>query len=155
MVSFNLPAAHPVVATSASVPGNEGLMIYVIRNSDRTIKTFSERGDDFVLQPGETIETLPYSFVEFASRLRLSVDGVSGQTIIIPAGSSDIVLDVSCPGQSEVQLYINELLDTVLLTAGQGQLLLSAELPGTYFITPADKINYFSGGESILTIEVI
>ncbi len=130
-------------------------MIYIIRNSDRTIKTFSERGDDFVLLPGEILEVQPHSFVEFASRLRLSVSGRSGEFLSLPAGSPDIVLDISCPGQNEIQLYINELLDNIPLVSGYGQLLLSAELPGTYLITPADKFNYFSGGESILTIEVI
>jgi hypothetical protein len=130
-------------------------MVYILRNPDRTIKTFSERGDDFVLQPGETMETLPCTFMEFASRLRLSVNGISGQTITFPAGSPDIVLDISCPGQTEVQLYINELLDTVPFINGHGQLTISADLAGIFFITPADKINYFSGAESILTIEVL
>jgi hypothetical protein len=129
-------------------------MTTIIRNSDGSIKTFTERGDDVALAPGETMEESPLSFAEYASRLRISLSGRSGETITIPTGSPDQTISVSCPGESSVTLFVNGFSETVPLVNGAGTLTLSAEVPGRYIILPADSAKYCAAGESVLILEV-
>ncbi|MBA4375278.1 MAG: hypothetical protein C0401_03780 [Anaerolinea sp.] len=129
-------------------------MTHIIRNSDLTIKTFTERGDDIVLAAGETLEFSPLSFTDYANRLKFSLAGRSGETIYIPAGSPDLIVSVSCPGEASIALMVNGMPETVTLTNGIGSLTLSAEVPGLYIITPAYKTRYCPAGQATLFIEV-
>jgi hypothetical protein len=130
-------------------------MTYVIRNSDGTIKTFAERGDDVSLQNGETVEQVGLSFDEYANRLKLSVNGKSGSTIKAAVGSEDITVTVSCPGESSVELAVNDLTETVTLTKGTGLLTLSAGIAGIFLISPSNKGKYCAAGEAVLVVEVV
>lgn len=129
-------------------------MTFIIRNPDRTIKTFAQRADDFILAPGESIDTSPLSFSEYASRLSLSVSGSNGEIFRVAAGAPAVVVDVSCPGQSEVDLDINGLAESLQLVDGQAQLTLSTQTPGVFIIQPADRTLYAPAGNSFLTMEV-
>ncbi len=129
-------------------------MTFIIRNSDRTIKTFAERVDDFILAPGETIDSSPLSFAEYAARLSLSVNGRTGVIIRVASGAPAVVVDVSCPGESEVDLDVNGLPESLQLVDGKAQLILSTETPGVFIIQPADRTVYAPAGNSFLTVEV-
>jgi hypothetical protein len=130
-------------------------MIYLIRNSDRTIKTFMERGEDYMLQPGESMEVLAGEFADYAARLRIAFNGVSGETIKRYHGSGDVSVQVLCPGQSLVDIEVNGVVETLALINGAGQLVLSAEVPGTFFIQPTDRVNYCAAGEVVLTVVIL
>jgi len=128
-------------------------MIYLIRNADRTIKTFMEQGADCVLLPGETLEIAAGTFADYAARLRLSLDGRSGETVQRPAGA-DVTVQVSCPGQASVALEVNGAAQEVVLENGLGNLVLSGEQPGTFEIRPADRTLYCAAGEGVLTVVI-
>ncbi|MGD0707583.1 MAG: hypothetical protein ABSA51_03925 [Anaerolineaceae bacterium] len=130
-------------------------MIYLIRNADGTLKTFMEQGSDCVLAPGETLELQPGNFADYAARLRLSVDGISGEMVQRQQGSGDVTVQVACPGQAAIDLEVNGLTESVALTNGTGQLVLSADAPGTFEVRPADRALYCAAGEAVLTVEVI
>ncbi len=130
-------------------------MIYIIRNADRTIKTFLEKGADCVLQPGETLEIRPESFTEYAGRLRLSVDGRSGELIRVEKGSGMVEVLVEAAGAPEMALQVNNLVETVPLEGGRGRLLLGTEESGRFEISPADRTQYCAAGEAMLAVEVV
>ena len=130
-------------------------MTYIIRNADGTIKTFMQRADDLVLSPGETIETSPLPFLEYALRLFLSAGGVSGETISVAAGAPDVVVDVSCPLEQAVDIDINGTIEHLVLDQGMGSLQLGTGVPGSFIIQPADHRAYCPAGNSILTVEVL
>jgi hypothetical protein len=129
-------------------------MIYIVRNADRTIKTFLERGDDYILQAGESMEISPLSFQEFAGQLRLSAGGVSGRLIQVKQGSEPLEVKVEVPLAGEIALRINDVVEAVALQGGQGCLRLGTEVAGTFLIEPADRTSYCAAGEAILTVEV-
>lgn len=130
-------------------------MIYIIRNADRTIKTFLEKGADCVLQQGETLEIRPESFTEYAGRLRLSANGHSGELVRVAQGSGMVEVLVEAPGAPEINLQVNNLVETVPLEGGRGRLLLGTGEPGRFEISPADRIQYCAAGEAVLVVEVV
>lgn len=128
-------------------------MIYIVRNADGTIKTFSESGG-WVLGEGETVEEVNTTFAEYASRLVLSVNGKTGQGVKVAKGSGDVTVNVSCPGKTSVALTVNGLSETVALTGGNGSLTLMTDVAGLFVIEPADKTQYCAAGEAIAVVEV-
>jgi hypothetical protein len=130
-------------------------MVYIVRNADRSIKTFMEKGDDYILQPGETLEVLAGEFADYASKLRIAVDGVSGETIQRYHGCGDVIVQVFCLGQPSIELEVNGVVETLELAYGAGQLVLSADVPGTFFIQPADRKLYCAAGEAVLTVVIL
>jgi hypothetical protein len=128
-------------------------MIYLIRNADRTIKTFMEQGTDYILQPGETLEIAAGSFADYAGRLRLSVEGVSGETVRRPLGT-DVTVQVACPGQATVALEVNGATQEVELESGLGDLVLSGNQAGTFEVRPAERTLYCAAGEAVLTVVI-
>jgi ssDNA-binding replication factor A large subunit len=130
-------------------------MIYIVRNADRTIKTFLERGDDYILQAGESMEISPLSFQEFAGRLRLSVGGTAAQLIRVQKEAGPVEVQVEAPLAGEVALRINDTVEVVTLQGGRGSLWLGSGEAGTFLIEPADRTSYCAAGEAILTVEVV
>jgi len=131
-------------------------MISVIRNSDGTIKTYSEILDpQSVLMPGESLEQLNVGFVEYSKRLVISHAGRSGETIRVPQSSGDLVVEVRCPGETSVALDINGTIETLPLINGQAALMLGSEQPGRFVLKPADARKYCPAGQSLLVIEVV
>jgi len=128
-------------------------MIYLIRNADRTIKTFMEQGADCILQPGETLEIAAGSFADYAARLKLSVESRSGETVQCPVGA-DVSVQISCPGQATVALEVNGAAQEIVLENGLGQLVLNGEQPGIFEIRPADRTLFCAAGEAVLTVVV-
>ncbi len=129
-------------------------MIYLLLNPDGSIKTVAQRGEDFVLQPGERIQPLDVRWEEYLARLVLSCNGVSGQTVFARAGEGELTVQVSCPGRAAVELRVNDLPVEVLLENGKGELALSTAQAGTFFLQPANPIEFAPCGNAILTIEV-
>jgi len=130
------------------------MSMFVIRNADASIAFFAEKASDLVLAPGQVIEELQMSFAEYANRLVLSVDGISGQTVTFPAGEGDVIVQVSCPGVASVDLLVNDLLESVPLTQGRGELILSRQNPGVFVISPANRQLYPAAGSSLLAVVV-
>jgi len=131
-------------------------MISLIRNSDGTIKTFSESLDSKeVLVPGESLEYVNTSFAEYASRLILSYAGKSGETIRVPQSSGNLTVEIHCPGESSLSIDINGSVEPLLLIEGQAALLLGTEEAETFILKPADTRKYSPAGQSILVIEVV
>ena len=129
-------------------------MTYVIRNQDHTIKTFCQRADDNILTGGETLEVSPLSFMDYANRFTLSLNGKSGETIRIAKGSANQVISVSAPGENNVDIDVNGNISTCNLTGGIGSFSLDTTVAGTYLLRPADRTKFCAAGESILVIEV-
>lgn len=129
-------------------------MTYLIRNSDQTIKTFCERGDDILLGAGETLEFSPLSFTDYAKRLVLSLGGKSGEIISIPVGSVPQIVTIDCPDEKTVGLEVNGNLQTILLENGHGSLTLDTGQAGKFNIRPADRKKFCPAGESCLLIVV-
>ena len=129
-------------------------MIYILRNPDGTIKTYAEQGQDFVLQPGETMDVSSMSFVEYANRFTLALQDRQGDLIHVKVGDPQLVVLVSCPGESTVDLDINGTVETVQLTHGSGQIALSTATPGMFIIQPADRKTYPAAGMGFITVEV-
>lgn len=129
-------------------------MIYIIRNADGSIKTYAERGDDFIPQPGETMDLSPLSFAEYANRFVLSAQGFAGDLVRVRVGDPQVKILVSCPAQLTVDLSINGTTETVQLTQGIGEIDLSTAVPGLYVIQPADLKTYPAAGTGMLYVEV-
>lgn len=127
-------------------------MIYIIRNANRTIKTFMERGDDCVLQPGETLEMVNQSFIDYASRLRLSVNGRSCEMVQAAVGETVTVL-VQAPGCENIDLSVNGVTVNVPLTDGVGELAVTNAVPAQFLITPADRVTFCAAGEAVIGVE--
>ncbi len=131
-------------------------MISILRNSDGTIKTYSEILDPAtVLEPGESLEQLNVGFVEYSKRLVLSHAGRSGETIRVPQSSGDLVVEVRCPGETAISVDINGTIEMLPLIEGQAAILLGTDEPGTYVIQPVDTRKYCPAGQSLLVIEVV
>lgn len=135
-------------------------MTIVVRDSQGVIQYFADRSDGLALLPGQKVEQVPVSFADFASRLVLSVDGLSGQTIVVKAGAGQVIVQVSCallPSEvpvSSVALDINGSVETVQLVNGAGRLTLSCQVPGVFLIRPADRILFPAAGSSLLAVVV-
>ncbi len=127
-------------------------MIYLIRNPDRTIKTFMERGDDCSLQPGETLEVVNQTFVQYASRLRLLINGRSCEIVHATVGET-IQVQVLAPTLDNIDLQVNEETVNVPLTNGEGELAFSAASPTQFLITPADRTTFCAAGEAVIGVE--
>ncbi|MCC6147779.1 MAG: hypothetical protein IT308_09450 [Anaerolineaceae bacterium] len=140
------------------------MSMFVVRNADASIAFFAEKANDLVLAPGQVIEELQMSFAEYANRLVLSVEGVSGQTVSFPAGQGEIIVQVSCTpspvgGGEVVDLLVNDLVETVPLSGGgggrgEGTLILSRQTPGVFLIAPANRQLYPAAGSSLLAVVV-
>jgi hypothetical protein len=130
-------------------------MTFIIRNSDGTIKTYASRGDDFILQPGETMDLSPLSMVEYAARFTLSAAGFAGDLIHVHVADPQVKILVSCPAQLTVDLDINGTIETLQLTNGEAEIILSTAVPGVYIIQPADRRTYAAAGQGTLTLEVL
>lgn len=130
-------------------------MIYILRNSDGTIKTYSERADLMHPIPGETLDLLPCSLVEFSKSFFLSCQGKSAELVTARVGDPDLTVEISCPGCASVQLDINGTLESVTLAEGAGQIQLSTAVPGVFILQPADRRTYPAAGNGLLTIEVL
>ncbi len=129
-------------------------MTIIIRNALGEIKTFMETDGGTVLDAGETREEIAAPFAAYARRLRLLANGHAGELIRVPAGSGPVNVEVECPGETIVSLSVNGLTEAVPLTDGRGTLVLSAEIPGTFVITPADRATYCAAGEAVCVVEV-
>jgi hypothetical protein len=129
-------------------------MTVLIRNELGEIKTFMETDAGSRLEPGESLEEMAMPFGAYASRLRLLVDGRSGELIQAAAGSGTVTVQVDCPGETAVALNINGVEETIPLADGKGTLALSCTVPGTFIITPADRKKYCAAGEAVCIVEV-
>jgi hypothetical protein len=129
-------------------------MTMMIRNAVGEIKTFMEAGAGTVLESGETMEEIAAPFTTYAQRLRLCVDGRSGELIRAAASSGTVTVTVDCPDEEFVGLNINGLVESVPLVGGMGALILSTEVPGTFVISPADRTKYCAAGEAVCVVEV-
>jgi len=124
-------------------------MIYIIRNTDNTIKTFSNNLD-YVLMDGETRETLETTMSNYADRFQLSVNK---STIQADDADQAIVTLQSNTGLSSIDVDVNGVVETVTLTNGEGTLpAITAAVAGTITITPADLTEYPAAGGGSLTI---
>jgi hypothetical protein len=134
-------------------------MTIVVRDAEGNIQYFADRADGLVLSPGQRAEESPLSFAEYAARLVLSVGGVSGETILVPAGGGEVIVRVSCAPSAlghvqSVELDINGTLEKVPLIDGAGQVILSCLVPGVFVIQPADRALYPASGSSLLAVMV-
>lgn len=131
-------------------------MITVVRSKDGKIKTFSDgANNDYNQSLGETIERIDCSMEEYASRFKLSCNGVSGETLQVRQGSGDLLVQLNTKESSPIELSINGLLETVQPANGVAAISLSTEVPGLYIIEPADRSKYCAAGEGLLVIEVL
>jgi len=131
-------------------------MITLIRNTDGSIKTYSEIPDGFeALSLGESVETVNSTFAEYSRRLTLSCAGRSGETLRVPCSSGDLTVEVHCPGETTISLKINSTIETLPLIEGQAALLLGTGEAGVFHLQPADTRRYCPAGQSVLTIEVV
>lgn len=130
-------------------------MTTVIRDSAGLIKTFMETSAGYVPEAGETMEVVTETFTDYARRLRISVDGRSGETVRVPAGDQPVNVLVECPGEMAVSLTVNGEVKEVALEDGLGSLALSRVVPGRYVIAPADRVKYCAAGEAVSVMEVM
>jgi hypothetical protein len=130
-------------------------MTTVIRDSAGLIKTFMETSAGYVPESGETMEEVAESFSEYARRLRIFVDGRSGETVRVPAGEGEVNVRVECPGETTVSLAVNGEVKEVALEGGLGILVLSRNVPGRYVIAPADRVKFCAAGEAVNVVEVV
>lgn len=130
-------------------------MIYILRNSDGTIKTYAQRGDDIVLQPGEMLDLSPQSFYEYANRFTLKAQNQPGDLVRVHVGDPQVKILVTCPGQSSVDLDLNGTVEAVQLTQGKAEISLSTAVPGLFIIQPADRRTYAAAGQGFITVEVL
>jgi len=130
-------------------------MTVVIRNAAGEIKTFMETSTGYVPEPGETLEETAVPFADYARRLRLSVDGRSGETIRVPAAEGLVTVRVECPGETAVSLKVNGEVKVVALEDGLGSLPVSCDVPGRFLIAPADRVTYCAAGEAVSVVEVV
>src|SRR5512133_1535169 len=131
-------------------------MISIIRNADGTIKTYAQQPDTREnLVPGESLELLDYTFEEYSRRLIISAYGKSGETVQITRGSGDINVEVNCPGEMVISLDINGVEETLPLISRKAALILSTQVPGTFFIRPANREKFCAAGQAVLMVEVV
>ena len=131
-------------------------MITIVRSKTGEIKTYSAGENmDYSTALGETIEQLDTTIAEYATRFKLSAKGRSGETVRAAMNSGVLKVRVSCPGQSEVDVDVNGLVEQISLENGENEILLSTENAGIYVITPADRRKYCAAGEGLLTVEVM
>lgn len=126
-------------------------MINVVYKEDGTIKTFGAGdGADWVLEPGETLETYDMTPEEFAGRFYLIAD----KTQIAADGTDEAVVTLySNAGAKSVDVLVDELLVTVNIVSGAGTLPpIVADTPGVIVIKPADETQFCAAGNGLLTI---
>jgi hypothetical protein len=129
-------------------------MVSIIRNADNTIKTYSEKGEDFFLAPGETMEEVEGSFADYAGRLKISANGRSGETLFLPAGTLEVEVWVDCPGKNCIALEINNEEKSVMLADGRGSFSLPLVDGMSCIIRPRDCREYCPAGEAIMVVVV-
>lgn len=125
-------------------------MIYIIRNADQTIKTYSEKEDDSLVG-GESRETYAGSMAEYAARFTLSA---SKNTIAADGNDESIVTVTTNTGASSIDVSVNGVSVAVPIGGGVGTLPpISAEIAGFILIQPADKTLYCAAGLGSILIE--
>jgi hypothetical protein len=129
-------------------------MAFIIRNAAGEIKTYMELAAGTVLEEGEILEETPQTFADYSKRLRISVEGTSGEVVRVPSCSGIVTVRVDCPGQPGIALDVNGLVETLPLIEGTGGISLSREVPGMFIIRPADRTEYCSAGESLCMVLV-
>lgn len=129
-------------------------MVAIIRNADNTIKTYSEKGEDFFLATGETMEEVEGNFADYAGRLKISAYGLSGETLFLPAGTPEVEVRVECPGKNCISLEINNEEKTVILAEGRGSFWLHLVDGMSCIIRPSDRMEYCPAGEAIMAVVV-
>lgn len=129
-------------------------MVAVLRNPDQTIKTFSERGEDFNLSPGETLEDVNMSFANYAARLRISAGGLSGETLRVAAGSPDVPVTITCPGRETIPILVNDEVRDITLVDGVGSFSLPVSQPAVYILKPYEQTLYCPAGEALMVVVV-
>jgi len=129
-------------------------MVAILRKADGSIKTYAEKGEDFILSPGETMNIIEESFAEYSNRLTISAGGRSGETVTLPSGTQAVQVQVSCPGEISVALNINNEETEVFMVNGWGNFQLPLEDGKTYLISPCDRLKYCAAGEAILAVIV-
>ena len=133
-------------------------MVAIVKNADGEIVTYYERGDDVVLEVGQTLDEDPRTFVAYAERLVLSAGGRSGESLQYVQSNADVLVDVSCVecAAGSVDIVVNELIETVAIDAdGNGQIALSAAVAGRFVLGPAERTVFCAGGEASLTIDIV
>lgn len=131
-------------------------MISVVRDKDGNIKTFQQSLlEDYNRSLGESIEYVDASMSEYAGRFYLACNGRSGETILAYQSGPDLRIDVSCPGEEEVEVMVNNLREKVKLEQGKGHFLLSTANWGIFVIEPADRRKYCAAGNGKLCLEVM
>jgi hypothetical protein len=129
-------------------------MTILIRNAQGEIKTYTETAAGLVLESGEAMEEVDLPLGVYAHRLRLLVGGRSGELIQAATDSGAIAVQVECPGEATVALDINGLVESIPLVDGKGAVTLGTDVPGTFIITPADRMKYCAAGEAVCIVEV-
>jgi xanthine/CO dehydrogenase XdhC/CoxF family maturation factor len=132
----------------------EEFMVTILRNPDHTIKTYSEKGADFVLAPGEYLDEVEGDFAEYAGRLKISACGRSGESLVLPAGTPAVEVRVSCPGRTSVVLETNNEEKEITLENGAGSFTLALEDGKSYLIRPHDRREFCAAGEALLAVVV-
>lgn len=124
-------------------------MIYIVRNADSSIKTYSAQDDD-VLQNGETRDTFAGSLADFAARFVLSAD----QERVLADDTDQAVVTVeSNMPLTSLDVTVNGTPVTVNLTNGIGQLPpITAGVAGEIVIQPADRTQFAAAGTGTLLI---
>lgn len=127
-------------------------MVYVIRKANGTIKSYSEKDDDVLLN-GETREMFDGLMADYAGRFRL----LTNKTSIIANGVDQAIVTITTNTAAQsIEVLINDFSATVPITDGQGNLPpITAETGGVIIIEPADQTRYCAAGNGRLVIEAM
>ena len=129
-------------------------MPYILKDRFENILTYGETSF-YPLEEGQTIDFIETPFHEYARRLVLSINGVSGQTHTASQSGPDLMLQVQTTlNLGNIDLLINNVIRKVRLTAGAGSLSLTSAQPGIVVITAADRKVFCPAGAGVLVIEI-
>lgn len=125
-------------------------MIHVIRRANGAIKLYGEGdGSDWVLEPGETLQTLDITMDEYAAYFRLSVD----KPTIVPDGLDTAIVTVSSSlPLTSLDILVNGVPANMPLSEGVGTLEIAAQTPGAIVVEPADPTLFCRAGQGSLVI---
>jgi hypothetical protein len=127
-------------------------MTYILYKSDHTIKGFMDYIADVPLAPGESFATSPLMFEQYAELFVLSHNGQTCCAVEAHVGDDPVLIDVSAPGQSSIQLSVGNDIQTVHLTDGKGTLTLATDRAARIPITAADRTTFCPAGEGSLLV---
>jgi len=129
-------------------------MTYILYNPDHTIKTFMDFIADVPLQPGESFTRSPLTFEQYSKLFELSHNGITAQTVEAHVGDPAVLIEVSAPGQTEVDVSINGQAQAIPLTDGRGSITIPTDQPGRFTLTPADRQRFCAAGSGSLLVIV-